>query len=66
LSELNHLPVDRPVYYWRSAEKPHARTVGVYWRAEPEDLSVLDGRDETQRVALLSERLKDWKSVSNA
>lgn len=30
----------------------------------PEDLSVLEGRDEKQRVALLSERLKDWKSVS--
>jgi hypothetical protein len=48
------------------AEKPHARTVGVYWRADPEDLGILDGRDESKRVALLSERLKDWKSVSNA
>ena len=30
------------------------------------DLGILDGSDESKRVALLSERLKDWKSVSNA
>ena len=40
------------------------RTAGVYWRAEPEDVSILDGRDDRQRAALISERLKQCKSIT--
>jgi hypothetical protein len=43
-----------------------ARTVGVYWRAKPEDLSTLDGSDDRQRAELIAERLGQWKSITNA
>jgi hypothetical protein len=46
--------------------KVNARTAGVYWRAEPEDLSILDGRDDRQRADLISERLRNWKSITSA
>jgi hypothetical protein len=46
--------------------KVNARTSGVYWRAEPEDLSILDGRDDQRRAELIAERLKHWKSMLNA
>jgi hypothetical protein len=42
------------------------RTSGVYWRADPDDLSTLDGRDDQKRAALLAERLAQWKAVRNA
>jgi predicted nucleotide-binding protein len=42
----------------------NARTSGVYLRAAPEDLTILDGSDDSQRAALIAERLKHWKSVS--
>jgi hypothetical protein len=44
----------------------NARTAGVYWRAAPEDMSILDGPDDRQRGELISERLKHWKSITNA
>jgi hypothetical protein len=60
---------DRASGYWTThSEAPHvnARTSGVYWRADPEDLSVLDGNDDRRRAELLAERLKNWKSVTNS
>src|SRR5262245_23562220 len=44
----------------------NARTSGVYLRADPEDLRVLDGNDDQRRAALLAERLGRWKSIANA
>jgi hypothetical protein len=44
----------------------NARTSGVYLRADEEDMSILDGRDERQRAGLIAERLKHWKSVIKA
>jgi len=44
----------------------NARTAGVYWRAEPEDMSILDGSDDRQRAELISERLRRWKSITSA
>lgn len=44
----------------------NARTSGVYWRAEPADASVLDGRDDRKRAELIAERLAQWKSVRGA
>jgi hypothetical protein len=35
-------------------------------RAEPGDLSILDGRDDQQRAELIAERLRNWKSITNA
>ena len=44
----------------------NARTSGVYWRAEPEDMSILDGRDDEKRGELITERLRQWKSGTKA
>lgn len=44
----------------------NARTAGVYWRAEPEDWSVMDGPDDQRRAELISERLGRWKALANA
>ena len=44
----------------------NTRTVGVYLRAEPEDLTVLDGGDSRQRVQLIADRLKHWTSLKEA
>ena len=56
--------------YWRTRSdgptKVNTRTVGVFLRAEPEDLTVLDGRDNRQRVKLIADRLKHWKSLQSA
>ena len=46
--------------------KVNTRTVGVYLRADPKDLAVLDGADNRQRVKLIADRLKHWKSVKSA
>jgi hypothetical protein len=48
-----------------SGPKVNARTSGVYVRAQPEDLAVLDGQDDQKRVELLAERLRNWNSMSN-
>ena len=44
----------------------NARTAGDYWRADAKDLSVLDGRDDGNRAALIAERLRQWKSLVHA
>lgn len=41
------------------------RTSGVYWRADPEDLTILDGRDDQKRAELIAERLTQWNSIKN-
>ncbi len=46
--------------------KVNARTSGVYVRADPEDLSVLDGHDDVRRAELIADRLKRWKSIVSA
>ena len=48
-----------------SHPKVKARTVGVYWRADPDDMSILDGRDDRKRAELIAERLRHWKSIKN-
>ena len=46
--------------------KVNTRTSGIYLRAEPEDLRILDGLDDRQRAELIAERLKRWKSIMSA
>ncbi len=41
----------------------NARTSGIYLRAEPEDIAVLDGPDDRKRAKLIAERLKRWKAI---
>jgi hypothetical protein len=43
--------------------KVNARTSGVYIRAEPEDMSVLDGPDDERRSGLIADRLRRWKGI---
>jgi len=52
----------------RSETRPaiNARTSGTYWRAEPADMSCLDGQDDRQRAELLAERLRNWKSITKS
>ena len=50
---------------WISRTESEQRTAGVYWRADPEDLSILDGRDERQRAELIADRLRHWKSITS-
>jgi Predicted nucleotide-binding protein containing TIR-like domain len=68
--EIRLESADRAAGYWttRSDRQPavNARTSGVYWRADPEDMAVLDGRDDRRRADLIAERLAHWKSTTNA
>ena len=68
--EIRLETADRAAGYWttRSDTDPevNARTSGVYLRADPEDMSILDGRDDRKRAELMAERLRHWKSIANA
>jgi len=43
----------------------NTRTAGVFLRAEPTDMSILDGRDDQKRAELITERLRHWKSMKS-
>jgi hypothetical protein len=68
--EIRLESADRAAGYWttRASNDPevNARTSGVYWRADPEDLRVMDGSDDRRRAELISERLGRWKALTNA
>jgi hypothetical protein len=61
---------DRAAGYWttRCDTDPtvNERTSGVYLRAEPADMAILDGPDDRHRAELIAERLKHWKTITNA
>jgi hypothetical protein len=55
-------------YFTTGSDTPaseNTRTAGVYWRAEPGDMSILDGSDDRQRAELISARLGQWKALTN-
>jgi Predicted nucleotide-binding protein containing TIR-like domain len=68
--EIRLESADRASGYWTTHMDKHprvnARTAGVYLRADPEDLNILDGRDDRKRAELIAERLRHWKSIKNA
>ncbi|HLA11136.1 MAG TPA: TIR domain-containing protein [Pyrinomonadaceae bacterium] len=68
--EIRMESAERASGYWTTRTDTHprvnARTAGVYWRADPEDLSILDGRDDRKRAELIAERLRHWKSIKTA
>jgi hypothetical protein len=70
VGEIRLESADRASGYFttRADTDPHvsARTAGVWWRADADDLACLDGRDDKKRAALIAERLAQWKSVRNA
>jgi hypothetical protein len=61
---------DRARGYWttRSERTPelNARTSGVYLRADPADLALLDSGDVQGRAALIASRLQDWEAIANS
>ena len=61
---------DRAAGYFTTRSDARAslneRTSGVYWRADPEDMGILDGNDDRRRAELIAERLSRWKSITNA
>jgi len=68
--EIRLETAERASGYWttRSASDPGriARTSGIYLRADPSDLQVLDGGSPEERVELIGQRLSEWKSAANA
>jgi hypothetical protein len=68
--EIKLETAERATGYWttRSDRDPalNARTAGVYLRADPSDLHVLDGGSEEERGELIAQRLREWKSAANA
>jgi hypothetical protein len=68
--EIKVETVDRATGYWttRSDRDPglSARTAGVYLRADPSDLALLDSGNEDQRSELIAQRLQEWKAAANA
>jgi hypothetical protein len=47
------------------AQNTMARTAGVFVRADPAHMSILDGGDNQKRVELIAERLRCWKSMKS-
>jgi hypothetical protein len=67
--EIRVESVDRAAGYWttRSQTDPlvNERTSGIYVRADPADLSILDEGDAQQRAELIAERLEHWQAIAN-
>ena len=67
--EIRLESADRASGYWTtradSPPKVDARTAGVYLRADPNDMSILDS-DDRKRAELIAERLRQWKSIKTA
>ena len=68
--EIRLESADRAAGYFTTRADTHpkvnARTSGVYLRADPEDMAILDGPDDRRRAELIAERLKHWKGIVNA
>jgi len=68
--EIRMESADRAAGYWTTLShtqpEVNARTAGVFLRAEPQDLNILDGRDVRQRSELIAERLRDWQGIRRA
>src|SRR5690554_1817534 len=66
IGEIRMESADRASGYWTTRSDSRARlnerTAGIFWRADPEDLSILDGRDDRRRAELIAERLRQWKA----
>jgi hypothetical protein len=66
--EMRLESVDRASGYFTTrveAQNTNARTAGVFLRAEPIHMSILDGQDNQKRVELIAERLRCWKSMKS-
>jgi hypothetical protein len=67
--EIKLESVDRAAGYWTTRSSGgdafHARTSGIYLRADPGDPDVLDGNDAAERAALIQRRLEEWKALAS-
>ena len=67
--EIRIESADRAAGYWftflDSNPNVNIRTSGTYLRADPEDLNILDGRDDKKRAELIAERLAIWEAIRN-
>jgi hypothetical protein len=65
--EIRLEDADRASGYWITRSDVdlalHERTSGVYLRADPDDMRILDGGDATSRAGLLAARLQEWKTI---
>ena len=70
IGEIRLDDADRASGYWttRSEADPtlHERTSGVYLRADPADMRVLDSDDLKARLDLIALRLREWKAIANS
>ena len=61
--------VDRATGHWTTRSDNdrglNARTAGIYFRADPLDLEVLDSGSEEARAELIGQRLREWRSAAN-
>jgi hypothetical protein len=68
--EIKLESVDRAGGYWTTrsdgVDAFHARTSGIYVRADSGDAAVLDGNDPAERAALIERRLEEWKSLASS
>jgi hypothetical protein len=68
--EIRLEDADRAAGYWttRSETDPalHERTSGIYLRADPADMAVIDGGDLQARLDLIALRLREWKAISSS
>jgi hypothetical protein len=68
--EIRVESADRATGYWTTRSDRdrdlNARTSGIYLRADPSDLQVLDEGSEEERGQLIAQRLQEWKSAANA
>jgi Predicted nucleotide-binding protein containing TIR-like domain len=68
--EISVESADRANGYWTTRSDRDAglsaRTAGVYLRADPADLRVLEDGSPEDRAQLIAQRLEEWKSAANA
>ena len=68
--EIRLESADRAAGYFTTRSDTHPKvnepTSGVYLRADPEDMTILDGRDDGKRAELIAERLRHWTSITKA
>jgi hypothetical protein len=68
--EIQMESAERASGYWTTRSDKlrglDVRTSGVYLRADPEDMNILDGRDDRKRAELIAEQISHWKSIKSA
>jgi hypothetical protein len=68
--EIRLESIDRATGYWTDRSEVdlelYERTAGVYLRADPDDMRVIDGGDPKRRTDLLATRLAEWQAISNS